>query len=155
MRKRKRTLGSRGRSQFDKNPGACNRGYSPITGQGYRAYQENRHDEGSTKADHDCFGKGPKGYRRSDEKIYDEVCEFLAIDDAVDATEIEVEVADGVVSLCGAVENRKAKKRAAEIAASVFGVIEVRNELHILSHDSVSNLRSPEKSTDSIFSKLP
>src|SRR5687768_14709240 len=48
-------------------------------------------------------GKGPKGYRRSDERIHDDVSDALYRCYEVDATEIEVSVKDGVVTLRGSV----------------------------------------------------
>jgi hypothetical protein len=37
-------------------------------------------------------GRGPKGYRRSDERIREDVCECLSADDRVDASDIDVTV---------------------------------------------------------------
>ena len=39
-------------------------------------------------------GRGPKGYRRSDDRVKEEVCETLSLSPRVDATEIEVDVKD-------------------------------------------------------------
>ena len=76
-------------------------------------------------------GKGPKGYRRSDERIRDEVCEALAAHGEIDASDIEVSVADGVVSLSGTVPER-AMRRAAEDAAHLSpGVRDVDNALKV------------------------
>src|SRR5438874_1118167 len=46
-------------------------------------------------------GRGPKGYRRSDESIRDEVCSRLTRDPDVDPTDVEVTVNDGVVRFVG------------------------------------------------------
>src|SRR5256885_12501149 len=43
-------------------------------------------------------GRGPKGYRRSDERIREEVMERLTFSPDIDASDVEVEVQDGVVS---------------------------------------------------------
>src|SRR5262245_20667475 len=48
-------------------------------------------------------GKGPRGYRRSDARIYEDVCEALTRDGEVDASDVEVTVEDGQVMLSGTV----------------------------------------------------
>ncbi|HEX2494143.1 MAG TPA: BON domain-containing protein, partial [Steroidobacter sp.] len=47
-------------------------------------------------------GKGPRGYRRSDERIREDVCDVLTDDPRVDASSIEVTVKDCEVTLSGA-----------------------------------------------------
>src|SRR6187200_3062823 len=46
-------------------------------------------------------GRGPKGYRRSDERIREEISDQFMEDDQLDASDIEVNVQDGVVMLTG------------------------------------------------------
>ena len=75
------------------------------------------------------FGKGPKGFKRSDEKIREEVCEALYRDNSVDASEIEVSVKDAEVILSGTVSERRMKRLAEDCAESVSGVSDVRNEI--------------------------
>lgn len=76
-------------------------------------------------------GRGPKNYQRSDERIHEEVCERLAMDHDVDASEIEVAVQGGVVTLSGSVHERRAKRLAEDIADSVTGVNDVQNNLRV------------------------
>jgi hypothetical protein len=85
--------------------------------------------DGIEKIDH--AGKGPKGWRRPDERIRDDVCERLARDPRIDAREIEVKVNDGLVTLSGSVESRKAKRMAECEIEELPGVRDVRNELKI------------------------
>lgn len=75
------------------------------------------------------FGKGPKGYTRSDERIREDVCDRLSIDDEVDASDITVTVKGGEVTLEGTVPDRRSKHRAEDIADSVSGVSDVHNSL--------------------------
>ena len=75
------------------------------------------------------FGKGPKGYVRSDERIREDVCDRLSIDDEVDASDITVSVRDGEVTLEGTVPDRRSKHRAEDIAESVSGVKDIHNSL--------------------------
>lgn len=76
-------------------------------------------------------GLGPKGYRRSDESIKDDVCERLTQDPVIDATEIEVEVEDGEVILSGSVAGRIEKSRAADILVEIRGVKNIVNRLTV------------------------
>ncbi|MCC7007393.1 MAG: BON domain-containing protein [Acidobacteria bacterium] len=76
-------------------------------------------------------GKGPRGYRRTDERIWEDVCERLACDPDLDASDIEVSVSDGDVQLEGDVASEPARRAAEEIAASAFGVQRVENRLRV------------------------
>jgi len=80
------------------------------------------------KARHAFWGAGPKGYRRSDERILEDVCEALGALHP-DAREIEVLVQDGEVTLGGHVRSRSEKWLAEDIAEDVLGVREVHNRL--------------------------
>lgn len=84
-----------------------------------------RNDEGGFR------GRGPRGYERSSERIYEDVCEGLTDDDATDASQIEVDVDNGIVTLRGIVPDREHKKRAEEIAERASGVRDVRNQLEL------------------------
>lgn len=92
-------------------------------------------------------GKGPKGYKRSDEKIHDEVCDLLTTHYDIDASELEVEVKEGVVTLGGAVESRRIKRLAEDLVADMNGVKDVRNQIKVLSHDSRLLDTSSDKSS--------
>jgi BON domain len=76
-------------------------------------------------------GRGPKGYQRSDERLKEEVCDRLTADSEIDATDIEVSVQNGEVSLEGTVSERRMKRDAEDCAESVPGVREVHNRIRI------------------------
>jgi len=76
-------------------------------------------------------GVGPRGYRRSDERIRDDVNDALMHNAFLDPSDVEVTVADGEVTLEGEVESRSAKRLAEEIAESVRGVFDVHNRLKL------------------------
>lgn len=76
-------------------------------------------------------GRGPKGYRRTDERIREEVCERLSWHDEVDATDVAVRVHDGEVTLEGSVETRHMKRLAEHIVEDVVGVTEVHNTIRV------------------------
>ncbi len=81
-------------------------------------------------------GVPPKGYTRSDERIWEEVNEELTRDAWLDPSDIEVNVQNGAVTLTGTVDSRLARRLAAEDARRVFGVRDVRNELRVLAEGS-------------------
>lgn len=76
-------------------------------------------------------GRGPKGYRRSDERIREDVSDHLTEDPFLDASEIEVAVSGGEVTLSGLVQSREDKRRAERCAEYVTGVDNVQNNLRI------------------------
>ena len=76
-------------------------------------------------------GKGPSGYTRSDERIREDVCDRLTDDPYVDATNIEVTVQGGEVTLSGLVERREVKRRAEDLAERVSGVRDINNRLRV------------------------
>lgn len=93
-------------------------------------------------------GKGPKGYKRSDDRIIEDVSAELAHDGDVDASEIEVTCKDGIVVLRGKVDSRSAKRCAEDCCESVQGVTDVRNELEIDEGSfSKSSSSSPSRSS--------
>jgi len=76
-------------------------------------------------------GKGPKGYRRSDERIQEEINDRFTDDYRLDASQIEVKVNNGEVKLTGTVESREAKRRAEDMAEAISGVSNVENSLRV------------------------
>jgi hypothetical protein len=76
-------------------------------------------------------GLGPRDYRRSDARITEDVCDWLADDPRVDARDIAVSVRDGDVTLEGTVSDRRARRLAEDIAANVRGVRDVFNRLRV------------------------
>ena len=76
-------------------------------------------------------GRGPRDYRRSDQRILEDVCDSLAGDSRVDAREIDVRVRDADVTLEGAVSDRRMRRLAEDLAAAVPGVRDVFNQLRV------------------------
>jgi len=76
-------------------------------------------------------GKGPQGYKRSDERINEDAHERLTDDTWLDASNISVSVSGGEVTLSGTVENREAKHRAERLVEDISGVNHVQNNLRI------------------------
>jgi osmotically-inducible protein OsmY len=78
------------------------------------------------------FGRAPKGYRRSDARIREDICERLLYDPHIDSSEVSVEVHDGRVVLEGSVTERRMKHAIEDIAASCAGVADVDNRIKVL-----------------------
>lgn len=104
---------------------------------------------GDSDRDRGFRGMGPKGYKRGDERISDEVHERLTDDPWVDASNISVSVSGGEVTLSGTVENRESKHRAERCVEDISGVTHVQNNLRI---DRGSSLTSaPRGFGDSVL----
>jgi osmotically-inducible protein OsmY len=81
-------------------------------------------------------GRGPRNYKRSDERIREDVCECLTQDPQLDASSIEVTVSEGEVTLTGTIFERNDKRRAEDLAENVAGVKDVRNNLRVSNEPS-------------------
>ena len=76
-------------------------------------------------------GHGPRGYKRNDERIREDVNDRLTDDAYLDASDIEVEVKNGEVTLSGVVRSRNDKRRAEDIVESISGVSNVQNNIRV------------------------
>ena len=97
----------------------------------YRMNQEMRSRQMYDRSTGPHTGRGPKGYQRGDERIHEDVSERLMDDGRIDASEIEVQVTNGEVTLTGTVDHRRTKRLAEDIAESVRGVRDVHNQLRV------------------------
>lgn len=98
-----------------------------------RGYDRGNRRHGGGQIGHDLGhqGRGPKGYKRSDEAIYDDVGDMLSRSQDVDARDIEVKVSEGIVYLNGTVSDRHMKKMAEYEIENISGVRDVQNLLNI------------------------
>lgn len=80
-------------------------------------------------------GKGPKNYRRSDERVKEDVSDRLSDDHWLDASDIEVMAKEGEVTLSGTVMSRDDKRRAEQLAEQVSGVDNVQNNIRVKKQD--------------------
>lgn len=80
-------------------------------------------------------GVGPKGYRRSDDRIREDVCDALTEHPAVDASDCTVKVENGEVTLEGEVDARRVKHLAEDLACECSGVVDVHNRLRVRRRD--------------------
>lgn len=97
----------------------------------------------------DFRGRGPRGYKRSDERIREDVCERLTDDDYLDASDIEVTVKDGEVTLSGFVSSREDKRWAETLVERVSGVKEVQNSLRVQDQRRTQSVASGQSAASS------
>ena len=86
---------------------------------------------GSSQSRGQFSGKGPKGYQRSDERIREDVSDALERNGELDASEIEVKVEGGEVTLEGTVNDRQSKRLAEDLIEDFPGVKQVHNRLRV------------------------
>lgn len=76
-------------------------------------------------------GRPPKGFKRSDDRIQDEIAEHLTRLPQIDVGEIELRVQNGEVTLTGTATDRETKRIVEDVAEQVLGVQDVRNEIKV------------------------
>jgi hypothetical protein len=100
-----------------------------------RSFGQERHGlrgvgEGIREGVRRVLGKGPKGYKRSDERIREDLCDRLS-NTEIDCSEVEVNVKDGEVTLLGNVKERREKHHIEDIADNISGVKDVTNNIRV------------------------
>jgi len=151
-----RNQGSWGGSDYDRNYGYEGSGY----GSNYRGSDYNRDtgNQGSSwgrsqgdfqSGQGEHYGRGPQDYKRSDDRIKEDVNDRLTWHGNVDATHIQVSVKSGEVTLDGTVTDRYQKRVAEDIAEQVHGVSDVQNHLKVQTDTSQSSKRSSSSSSSS------
>ncbi|WP_433931851.1 BON domain-containing protein [Sorangium cellulosum] len=78
-----------------------------------------------------AFGRGPKGYKRSDARIQEDICEMLSYRNDIDVSDVTVEVQNNEVTLEGTVPQRNHKRIIEQVAESVRGVEDVHNRIRV------------------------
>jgi hypothetical protein len=97
-----------------------NEGWNDRWNQGMRGGNEGQH-----------AGRGPRGFKRADNRIEEDINERLTQHGMIDASDVEVRVMNGEVTLSGHVDRREAKRLAEDVAESIFGVKEVHNQIKV------------------------
>ena len=125
--------GNQGRGQYEGQSGDQNRGRNQGQSGAYGQYGGGmgsfsggfggRNEQGQHS------GRGPKNWQRSDERIKEDVNERLTEHSHIDATEIDIQVRNGEVTITGTVEDRRIKRMVEDLVEGVSGVKEVHNQL--------------------------
>ena len=90
-------------------------------------------------------GRGPKGYQRPDERIREDVSDRFTDDEWLDASELTVNVRQGVIILAGSVPDRQQARRAECIAYAISGVRGVVNKLRVASVRSAAGTAGTDR----------
>jgi osmotically-inducible protein OsmY len=128
---------------FGEEYGSQGQGLDQYGSQGSQGRQWGQQDYGAHR------GRGPRGYKRSDDRIREEVCDCLTDDDRLDATHIEVMVKDGEVTLSGFTTSRADKRWAESLAERIAGVKEVQNGIRLLDPQRDQSNQASTQSTQS------
>ena len=118
-----------GQDYYDRNDRQNQNWGSSRSDYGEYAYGGDLNDQGMDRQSH--RGKGPKNYTRSDDRIKEDVNDRLSDSHYIDASNIEVSVSDGEVTLSGTVGSRYDKRRAEDLADNVSGVNHTQNNLRV------------------------
>ena len=126
-------MGSEQRPGFSSEQGQQPNAFGQPQQDRYKARGERPYQTGnvSWESNQSHRGKGPKGYKRSDDRIREDVYHRLTEDDLIDASEIEVQVTNAEVVLNGEVPEREARRRAEDIIDAISGVQHVQNNLRV------------------------
>lgn len=118
-------------------PGASSeeRGHTGLRGMTYGVAAGPDAVAGRPPADY--RGRGPRGWTRTDDRIRDDVCQRLADDPHVDASDMDIAVSNGEVTLEGIAYSRPEKRHAEDLAMDVSGVKDVHNRLIIRSRGNL------------------
>lgn len=135
----------RGYGQSGYNQGGYNQGYA----QGDEDWGSAGYGMGGQQGRQSHRGKGPRNYARSDERITEDLNEWLMQDDSIDATNINVSVSNGEVTLEGTVEQRWMKHRIEDLAERCSGVKDVENKIRVKRTDDSESDRSGSNSNAS------
>lgn len=90
-------------------------------------------------------GRGPKNYTRSDGRIAEDINDRLSDAGDLNASDIEVDVKNGEVTLSGTVSDRRAKRRAEDLADAVSGAKHVQNNLRVADRTETLNSISADQ----------
>jgi hypothetical protein len=119
--------GSYGQGSYGQNPSG-----QGSFGQGAYGGQEWGSSHGSGGQRH---GRGPKGYKRSDERLKEDISERLMQSYQIDAAEVSVEVQNGKVTLDGSVPERRMKHMIEDLVDDCPGVQDIDNRVRVARSD--------------------
>lgn len=126
-----RGYGGRGYGQEDYRGGSDERGFLERAGDAVASWFGDEDAARRREMDAGHRGRGPRNYSRSDERVREDVSDRLSDDYQLDASDIEVKVSGGEVTLDGTVDSRFAKRHAEDLAESCAGVRHVQNNLRV------------------------
>ena len=133
--------GSRSGLQFASDYGSG--GYDQVSGgYGYRGSQATGDYQSGMEGQRSYRGLGPQTYKRSDDRIRDDVCERLTDDFRIDASNITIDVNQGAVTLSGTVPERHMRYAAEDLVDDAMGVESINNQLRVQSRTQSQGMQS-------------
>lgn len=78
------------------------------------------------------YPPGPKGYRRSDQRMLEDICDRLFVADHIDSSEVTIEVSAAKAVLDGAVPQRWMKHAIEDLADACPGIEDVENRIRVV-----------------------
>jgi osmotically-inducible protein OsmY len=129
---------AQGGQGYDQEGFGQSRGYGQgsygAAGQGgYETYGQGAY-AGSQRA-----RRGPKGYKRSDERLKEDISERLMNNAYIDAAEVTVDVQNGKVTLEGTVPERRMKHQIEDLVDNCPGVQDIENRVRVARGESGSS----------------
>jgi hypothetical protein len=115
----------------DPDRGYRNTDYGGSWGQQATAGMRGNYSGGLVQGTGRYAGRGPKNWQRNDDRVREDVNEALTQHPDVDASEVDVQVSGGEVTLTGTVSSRHEKRAAEDCAWNVSGVRDVANHLKV------------------------
>ena len=103
----------------------------PSFGFHSQGYNQQGYNQQSYNREQRRLGRPPKGFQRSDERIKEEICEFILRTYWLDAENVVIEVQGGEVTLSGTVDDRQQKRALEDLSSDVLGVKDVHNQIRI------------------------
>lgn len=135
-----RDYGGQGYDQRGYRGGSEDRGFLDRAGDEVASWFGDEDAQRRREMDSGHRGRGPRNYSRSDERIREDVSDRLSDDRHIDASDIEVSVSGGEVTLDGTVDSRAAKRHAEDLADSCPGVKHVQNNLRVKDRQASAGL---------------
>lgn len=111
--------------------GAGSRGREGLAGEGEATWGEIEQARGSKETSGRHPARGPQAARRSDRSIHQEIHEQLARHSEIDASDLEILVEGGEVTLQGRVGDRSTRWLVEDVVEAVSGVSLVHNQLRV------------------------
>lgn len=121
------SVNSRGGRDYEQNAGYRDSYNRLTTGQWPEIEDANRN-----RAQHGPHrGKGPKNYKRTDARVKEDINDRLVEDNYIDASDVDISVENGEVTITGTVETREIKRRIEDIIENVSGVTHYENRVRV------------------------
>jgi osmotically-inducible protein OsmY len=122
--------GAQGRSSNELGYGGTRQGGYATPGATQRGMGSSG-EFGELSRQRNFSGRGPKGYTRSDERLKEDISERLTDDPMIDASDINIEVREGKVTLTGQVDQRWMKHDIEDLVDRCSGVKDIDNRLTV------------------------